>query len=115
MVLLRGWVAGSIPESLSTPFQATLTLPLYQPSALGSAVGAPLRSGLVWSMLIPMTSVPLLFPATSTASPCTDWLAPSLVSVVLPAQPATPVCRPDPMSAQLNVTSTSVLFHSKPF
>src|SRR5215212_11266802 len=113
-VLAAGCVAGSMPDSPSSPTHVTVTSPRYQPAWLPPA-GTPARVGLVLSMLMPVTSALLRLPATSTASPRTDWPAPSLVSVVSPAQPATPVCRPDPRSSQLNLTSTSVLFQPKPF
>ena len=56
----------------------------------------------------------MTLPATSTVSPVTFWFAPSLVSRVSPAQPATPVWMPEVASEQVKVTATSVLFQPNP-
>jgi hypothetical protein len=108
-----GWLAGSMPDSASSPTQVTVTSPLYQPAPLASA-GTPTRVGRTVSMLMPVTFVVLRLPATSTASPVTLWSAPSFPRIVSPAQPATPVCRPEPTSSHENVTATSVLFQPNP-
>src|SRR3954451_12618090 len=54
MVLLAGWVPGSMPDSPSSPVHAMETSPLYQP-AVASVVGAPIRVGAVLSMLMSPT------------------------------------------------------------
>ena len=69
--------APSRPERASEAVQCTVTSPLYQPSAFGSEVAAPLSDGAVLSMLMPATvSLPVL-PAASVAVPVTDWFSPS--------------------------------------
>src|SRR5262245_61605979 len=99
-----------MPERASKGLKCTVTLPLYQPAALGLVVAAALRVGLVKSMLMPETVVPALLPATSVAVPLTDWPAPSPLSVVGPETPA----RPERASLALKLTVTGPLFQPKP-
>src|SRR3954452_9335173 len=63
-VLLAGWVAGSMPDSPSTPVQAIDTSPRYHSPPLESPVGVPVREGAVLSMLILSTVIEFLLPAT---------------------------------------------------
>src|SRR5438552_3429437 len=101
-------------DSPSWPVQWIVTSPLYQPNSFGFAVAAPVRAGLVLSILSGPKSVLLWLLATSMASPCTVCPAPSLVTVVSPTQPATPLT-PESTSVQVNFTSTLVLFQPNPF
>src|SRR5437764_244763 len=57
-------------------------------------------------MLMPLTVAEAVLPALSLAVPVTDCAAPSLLSVVGPAQLATP----DSASLHMNESVTSVLF-----
>src|SRR4051794_17770603 len=109
MVLLAGWVAGSMPDRPSVPVQAIDTSPRYHSPPLESPVGAPVSDGAVLSMLMPLTVTELLFPAMSWVSPWTDWVAPSLETVWSGPQPATPLM-PESASVHVNATLTSVLF-----
>src|SRR3954451_13693959 len=76
IVLLAGWVDGSMSDRPSCPVQATETSPLYQSPPFESPVGAPVRDGAVLSMLILSTVTEFLLPATSLVSPWTDWFRP---------------------------------------
>jgi hypothetical protein len=67
--LSAGWVAGSIPESASSPVHVIVTLPLYHPAAFAFVVGAPLSVGFVRSMLTFSTLAEFVFPALSVACP----------------------------------------------
>ena len=109
MVLLAGWVAGSMPDNPSSPVHAMLTSPWYQKALFGSVVAAPVSVGGVLSMLMWSTVVEFLFPATSCVSPWTCWSAPSLLTVVSGPQPAIPL-RPESASEHANVNPTLVLF-----
>ncbi len=64
LIVLSAGQAPSIPEppALSLQVQATVTLLLYQPAALGLVVGAPLSDGATLSMLT-VTVVLVLLPA----------------------------------------------------
>src|SRR6185437_14784342 len=73
IVLLAGQPPVGMPESASPQVQATITLPLYQPAPLGLVVGAPLRVGAVWSILMFPTVAVAELPALSTAVPVADW------------------------------------------
>src|SRR6478736_446822 len=65
------------PDSVSAATQTSVTSVLYQPFALGSVVGAALRSGAVSSTLIPVTLASVVLSALSVAVPRTSWSAPS--------------------------------------
>jgi hypothetical protein len=67
--------------------------------------------GKPWSILIPVTTVEALLPATSVHVPVTFCPAPSVDSVVGDDEEATP----DNESAQLKLTVTGVLFQPEPF
>src|SRR5437870_1418453 len=92
------------------------TLLLYQPLPFALVVGAPLNVGLTLSMLIAFTVADALLPATSETLPVTDWLAPSVLTVVLPGQPG--AARPDAsvtgLSTQSKCAVTELLFQPKP-
>src|SRR4051812_1975737 len=106
MTVSSGRVAGSMPARASSAVQWTVTSPWYQPAAFGALVVAPIRFGLVRSMLMSLTTVVDALPALSTASPWTSWPASSLSTV----RPGEQLARPDSASEQANVTVTGVLF-----
>src|SRR4051794_36143363 len=114
IVLLAGWVAGSMSDSPSVPVQTIETSPRYHSPPLESPVGAPVSDGAVLSMLMSFTVVELLLPATSWVSPLTDWPVPSLATVWSGPQPAIPSVTsagtPESASVHSKVTLTSVLF-----
>src|SRR5438045_5913058 len=83
-----------------------VTSSLYQPSAFGFVVGAPLRAGVVLSMLIEPTVADAELSALSTACRVTDWLRPSPEMVLGPGQ----VLMPDNGSEQVKLTVTSLVF-----
>jgi hypothetical protein len=58
-----------MPDRASEAVQWIVTSPLYQPSAFGAAVAAPLSVGAVLSMLMPPTLVLALLSALSVAVP----------------------------------------------
>src|SRR5438093_12686441 len=105
ITLSAGMAAGSIPDRPSAAVQWMLTLPLYQPSAFGWVVGAPLRVGAVSSTLRPVRPALALLPAASTAVPLALWLAPS--PTVLAAEQ---LSMPERLSAQVKLTITSSLY-----
>src|SRR2546422_9061694 len=78
MTMLSAGQVPSMPDSASEQVQCTVTLPLYQPLLVGALVGAPDRVGGVLSTLMPLTVALWSLPARSSATPVTDWLAPSL-------------------------------------
>src|SRR2546428_2284154 len=68
-------------------------------------------TGFVLSMLMPLTVALAVFPTLSVAVPGTDCPVPSPLSVTGGVQ----LAMPDPTSAHVKVTTTSVLFHPAPF
>src|ERR1051326_510377 len=95
-----------------------LTSPRYHDCSDGSVplavvVGAPVRVGLVLSILILLTVAVLELPAASVALPTADWLAPSSCKVTGAVQ--SPEGTPEVASVQVNVTVTSELFQPKAF
>src|SRR5205085_10714690 len=102
---LPGTVAGSMPDGTCTAVHWIVTLPLYEPSAWGCVVGAPLRVGGVLSTLIPVRLAPAVLPAASTAVPLAVWFAPSLTVLA-----AGQLSIPERLSAQVKVTITSSLY-----
>src|SRR5450756_1760202 len=116
--VLRVWltVASTTPEPPgSVQFHVTVTAVLFHPAPLAAGVAlAKAMTGGVLSMLMPPTVVVLVLSALSVAVPLTDWLAPSIDSVVwsdageVPS--ATQLLMPEapvPVSVQVNVTVTS--------
>src|SRR3712207_5514855 len=65
-----------MPDRASAQVKWMVTLPLYQPFALGGVVAAPSIVGAVLSILTIATWLALL-PAWSTAVPGTAWSLPS--------------------------------------
>src|SRR5205807_5468755 len=96
-----------MPESASLQLKLTVTLVLFQPAAFGAGVTLPVIVGAVRSILMLLTVTLALLPATSLTVPLADWLAPSLLSTCAAGQA---VARPLPLSAQLKLTVTALLF-----
>jgi hypothetical protein len=111
VIVLFAGQAPLMPESASEHVQAIVTSPLYQPAALGAAVGAPDRLGGTLSTLIPLTVVVALLLALSTAVPVTDWFAALVESVVEPVQ----LLMPEIVSEHVKATVTSELFQPNAF
>src|SRR5450830_314937 len=122
---VRVWltVGSTTPEPPgSVQLHVRVTLVLFQPWVLAGVALAKAMTGGVLSMLMPPTVVVLVLSALSVAVPLTDWLAPSIDSVVwsdageVPS--ATQLLMPEapvPVSVQVNVTVTSELFQPAPF
>ena len=98
---------GVVPSaSLSSVVKSNVLAWLVQASAAGAAV-VKLRLGAVLSILIAPKVALEVLPALSVQVAVADWLAPSAVLVTSPAAAG----MPDPESAQLKLTRTSLFAH----
>src|ERR1700722_1025575 len=99
------------PESVSAHMKLTVTDELFHPAVFGAGEGLAVMVGGVLSMLTVAHASSEEFPAASTACPQRDWFAPSVATATGGGQ----VLTPDPLSKQVNVTVTLVLFHPAAF
>src|SRR4051794_23155188 len=103
--------APSRPDSASAADHLAVTLPRYQPAALGDEVTLPDSVGAVVSMLTSLTRTGVVFPAASATVPTAYWPAPSAVKV----RGAGHVAMPETASAHSHVAVTGPLFQPLTF
>src|SRR5438552_11995904 len=96
ITLSAGTAPGLMPDRPSAAVQWIVTLPLYQPSALGWLVGLPLNAGAVLSTFSPVRPALEVLPAASTAVPPALWFAPSPIVLA-----AGQLSMPERLSAQV--------------
>jgi len=102
----------AIPDKASEHVKLMVTgVEVLMPLAFGAGERDAVIVGAVLSMFTVTQKGAEVFPATSTASPQIDWLAPSVVRTTGEGQ----VCTPDPLSEQVKVTVTFALFHPAEF
>ena len=99
------------PESESEQVNDAVTFVLFQPLAFAAGKREPLIVGGVLSIFTPVCVFVAVLPALSVQVPIADWLGPSDESVWLAFAANTP----DRLSAQLQFSATSELFHPLAF
>ena len=99
---LSTWSAGhapaGMPEPLSAQVKWTVTLPVYQPDALGAVVAAALMVGAVWSI---WTVTLLLGALTLPAASVTVCAVDEPLALSTWSAGHAPAGMPDPLSAQV--------------
>ena len=95
----------AIPDKASVQVNLAVTFELFHLAALAAGVSVVVTTGAVLSSLTIIETL-AVFPALSVAVPLTVWLA----ICVLTVTGAVHVAIPDVLSAQVNVTTTLLLF-----